>query len=326
MNKPIAVVLDGHTLNPGDLAWDELEELVELSVHDRTPIDDDAQILARIADAEVALTNKTPLRRSVLEAAPGLKFVAVLATGYNVVDTQAARELGIGVSNVPAYGTATVAQSAIALLLELTNAVGAHDQAVKAGQWTTSPDFSFWNQSIVELDGKTMGIIGYGRIGRRTSAIAQALGMQVLASASSPTRPLRFEPGDLAREVTLAELLANSDVVMLHAPATEQTRDMINTASIETMKPGALLVNTARGDLIVEADLAAALNSGRLGGAALDVLRTEPPASDNPLLSARNVVITPHYSWATIEARQRIMATTVANVASYLAGAPINLV
>ena len=323
MSKPRAVVLDGHTLNPGDLDWSGLGELVDLEVHDRTAVSDPGEILRRIGDAEVVLTNKTPLSRETLAAAPNLAFVSVLATGYNVVDTAAAGELGIEVSNVPAYGTATVAQAAIALLLELTNAVGAHDRAVKDGRWAAGPDFCFWTQPLVELDHKTMGIIGYGRIGRRTSAIAQALGMRVLASGSSLPR---IEPGDQARAVSREELFAKSDVIMLHCPSTPQTRGMIGAAAIAQFKPGALLVNTARGDLLVEADVAAALNSGRLAGAGLDVLSSEPPSPDNPLLSARNVIITPHCSWAAIEARQRIMDATITNVAAHLAGEPINLV
>ena len=314
------VVLDGLTLNPGDLSWEALEKLGELSVYDRTPPE---LVVERIGDAAAVFTNKTLVAREHLACCPAVKFVGVLATGYNVVDVAAASERGIPVCNVPSYGTMAVAQFATALLLELCHHVGRHSDDARSGSWAKQPDFCYWLNPLVELDGKTLGIIGFGRIGQAFARIAQAFGMSVLACANHPDR--RLESATL-RYATLDEIYAQADVISLHCPLQESNQGMIDAAAIARMKPGVLLINTARGQLIVEQDLADALNSGRVAGAALDVLSAEPPAADNPLLAASNCLVTPHIAWATKEARARIIATAAENLENFLSGNAQNVV
>ena len=316
------VVLDGYTENPGDLSWDALGALGELTVYDRTSLTDEGEILARIGDAEVVYTNKTPLSRKVIGASPNLKFISVLATGYNIVDTAAAKERGIPVTNIPTYGTAAVGQFAIAMLLEICHQVAHHSDAVHAGRWESCPDWCFWDYPLIELDGKTMGIIGFGRIGQQTGRIARALGMQVLAYDSFPSDSGRA----VGEYVALDTLLARSDVIALHCPLFPETQGIINRETIAKMKDGVILLNNSRGPLVVEQDLADALNSGKVYAAGLDVVSTEPIRGDNPLLQAKNCFITPHISWAPRESRQRIMDAAVENLKAYLAGAPVNVV
>ena len=316
------VVLDGYTENPGDLSWEPLKQLGDLTVYDRTPVSDREEIIRRIGDAQVVFTNKTPLDRQVMEACPGLKFISVLATGYNVVDVAFARERGIPVSNIPSYGTDAVGQFAIALLLEICHHIGHHDQAVKAGRWTSSPDWCFWDYPLIELAGKTMGVIGFGRIGRKTGQIAAAMGMKVLAYDRNETE----EGRQLAEYTDLDTLLARSDVIALHCPLFPETEGIICRETIAKMKDGVIILNNSRGPLIVEADLAEALNAGKVYAAGLDVAREEPIPADSPLLTARNCILTPHISWAPREARQRIMDMSAENLRAYLAGAPIHVV
>ena len=316
------VILDGYTENPGDLSWEGIATFGDLTVYDRTDVHDTAEIIRRIGDAEIIFTNKTPVTREILDACSSVRMVSVLATGYNVVDTAYAREKGIPVTNVPAYGTASVGQFAIALLLELCHHIGAHDQAVKAGRWEHSIDFCFWDYPLVELDGKTMGIIGFGRIGQTTGRIAKALGMTVLAVDTHETESGRA----IAEYVDLDTLLTRSDVVALHCPLFPETEGIINLETIGKMKDGALLINNSRGPLVVEQDLADALNSGKLAGAAVDVVSTEPIRGDNPLLAAKNCIITPHMSWGSREARQRIMDCAEENVRMFLLGTPVHVV
>ena len=316
------VVLDGYTENPGDLSWGPLEALGELTVYDRTPVEDEAEIRRRIGEAEVVFTNKVPLSRRVIEGCPGLRFISVLATGYNVVDVDAARERGIPVSNIPAYGTASVAQFAIALLLEICHHVGGHSQAVRQGRWESCPDWCFWDYPLIELAGKTMGIIGFGRIGQQTRRIARALGMEVLACDGHPTDSGRA----VGTYVSLDELYARADVIALHCNLTPENTGLIDRSAIAKMKDGVILLNNARGQLINEQDLADALNSGKVGAAGLDVVSTEPIRGDNPLLGAKNCLITPHISWAPLESRRRIMETAAENLRAFLAGRPINVV
>ena len=316
------VVLDGYTENPGDLSWDGLAALGELTVYDRTPLSDTAEIIRRIGDAEVVFTNKTPLTREVLDACPSVKFISVLATGYNIVDTAAAKEKGIPVTNVPAYGTASVGQFAIALLLEICHHVAHHDKAVHEGCWASCPDFCFWDYPLIELDGKTIGIIGFGRIGQTTGKIASALGMRVLAYDT-----YQSESGKAIGTYTdLDTLLRESDVIALHCPLFPATERIINKDTIAKMKDGVILLNNSRGPLVDEQDLADALNAGKVAAAGLDVVSTEPIRSDNPLLTAKNCIITPHISWAPKESRQRIMDCAIENVKAYLNGAPVNVV
>ena len=317
------VVLDGYTENPGDLSWDGLKALGEVEVYDRTSLTDPREAITRIGDAEVAVTNKTPVTKEVFDACPNLKYVALLATGYNVVDVAYARQKGIAVSNVPTYGTDSVSQFAIALLLELCHHIGHHDQAVHQGRWEHCADWCFWDYPLVELAGKTMGIIGFGRIGHRTGQIAKVLGMRVIVNDSHENPAFKAEGFAYVDRDTL---YGESDVVVLHCPAFPDTVGMINKDSIAKMKDGALLVNNSRGQLVVEQDLAEALDSGKLGGAAVDVVSTEPIKGDNPLLRARNCIITPHMSWGAKEARQRIMDITVENVKAYQSGHPQNVV
>lgn len=313
------VVLDGFTLNPGDLDWRALEALGELTVYERTPAE---KILERSAGAEVLLTNKTPLTRETIAALPALRFIDVLATGYDVVDVAAARERGIPVSNTPAYSTRSVQQMTFALLLELTQQCGAHDRAVKAGVWCRCPDITFQLQPLLELDGLTFGIFGFGMIGRAVAQTARSFGMRVLAA--SRTRPEKMPEG--VEWVTADALFRQADVVSLHCPLTSETRRLVCDRTLALMKPAALLINTSRGGLVDETALARALNEGRLAGAGVDVLSSEPPTADNPLLHAKNIVITPHCAWATRAARQRLLDITVANVAAFLEGASRNVV
>ena len=316
------VVLDGYTENPGDLSWDALAQLGELTVYDRTDPQDEALIIARMAGAELVFTNKTPITRAAIDACPRLRFIGILATGYNVVDCAYAREKGIPVSNVPAYGTASVSQFSIALLLELCHHIGHHDRAVHEGRWERCADWCFWDYPLIELEGKTMGIIGFGRIGQAEGRVARALGMRVLAYDIHPTDTGR----ELADYVDLDTLYARADVISLHCNLTPENTGMICKASIEKMKDGVLIVNNARGQLVNEADLAAALEAGKVAGAALDVVSTEPIRGDNPLLHAKNCILTPHISWAPIESRRRIMDCSVENARAFLKGTPVNVV
>lgn len=314
------VVLDGFTLNPGDLSWKGLEKLGNLTVYDRTK---DEEILNRASDYEIVFTNKTPLSKETLKKLPKLKYIGVLATGYNVVDVSEAKKLGVIVTNIPSYGTAAVAQFVFALLLEVCHHVGKHNEAVKEGDWTNSNDFCLWNYPLTELAGKTMGIIGMGRIGKATAKIAQAFGMSILAYNPSKDNSLK---SDTFKYVELDQLFAQSDVVNLHCPLFEKTKGIINKESINKMKDGVIIINTSRGPLIVEQDLAEALNSGKVAGAAVDVMSSEPPKMDNPLMSAKNCIITPHIAWAPIESRERLMDIAVDNLVKFINKTPINIV
>lgn len=316
------VVLDGFTENPGDISWSPLEVLGALTVYDRTALTESPLIAERIGDAEIAVTNKTPLTRAVIDACPNLKAIAVLATGYNVVDTAYAREKNIPVMNVPVYGTDNVAQYAIALLLEACSQVGHHDRSVHAGEWTRSIDFCYWQKPLIEVSGKTAGIIGFGRIGQAVARILSAMNVHVLAYSRSE----RAEGRALADYVPLDTLFQKSDVIFLHCPLTPETDGIINAANIAKMKDGVIIVNNGRGQLIVEEDLAVALTSGKVAYAAVDVASSEPIAADNPLLHAPNCIITPHISWATKEARERIMQMTADNVRAFMEGKPTNVV
>jgi glycerate dehydrogenase len=316
------VVLDGYAENPGDLSWDELAKLGELQVYDRTSCTDDDEIISRIGDAAYVYTNKTPIRKAVLDACPGIRFISMLATGYNVVDVAAAKEKGIPVCNIPTYGTAAVAQFAIALLLEICHNIGHHSNAVHNGKWANSADWCFWDYPLIELEGKTMGIIGLGRIGQRTAAIAKALGMKVIAYDEHPSDAGKA----VADYVDLDTLLKTSDVIALHCPLFPSTEGIINKDSISKMKDGVIILNNSRGPLIVEKDLADALNSGKVAAAGLDVVSSEPIKNDNPLLQAKNCFITPHISWAPKESRQRLMDAAVENLRQFLAGTPVNVV
>ena len=316
------VILDGYTENPGDLSWDALAALGELTVYDRTNLTDEAEAIARIGDADVAITNKTPITKAVIDACPNLKFIAVLATGYNVIDIAYAKEKGIPVSNVPVYGTYSVSQFAIALLLEICHHIGHHSETVHAGKWERCPDWCYWDYPLIELEGKTMGIIGLGNIGRHTAAIAGALGMKVIAYDAWQNDAGRA----LAEYVELDELFAQSDVVVLHMPLLPFNTGIINKDNIAKMKDGVIIINNSRGQMVVEQDLADALNSGKVAAAGLDVVSTEPIHGDNPLLQAKNCLITPHMSWGAKESRQRIMDCTVDNLKAYLAGKPQNVV
>lgn len=314
------VVLDGYTLNPGDISWAGMEAFGEVEVYDRTSPED---VVSRIGDAEVVYTNKTPITKETLDACSNIKFIGVLATGYNVIDIAAAKEKGIPVSNIPTYGTAAVSQYAIALLLELCHHIGAHSDAVKAGEWSSNPDWCFWKHPLVELDGKTMGIIGFGRIGQDTGKIAQALGMKVLAYDAFKRPELE---SDTCHYTDLDTLLKESDVISLHCPLFPDTEGIINKDTIAKMKDGVMIINDSRGPLIVEQDLRDALDSGKVAGAALDVVSTEPIKMDNPLLGAKNVILTPHIAWAPKESRQRLMDIAVANLKAYVDGQPQNVV
>ena len=316
------VILDGYTENPGDLDWGCLEELGEVVVYDRTDVSSEEQIISRIGGAEVVVTNKTPVSRRVMDACR-IRFIAVLATGYNVVDWEYAREKGIPVSNVPAYGTAAVGQFAIALLLEICHHIGYHDRTVKEGKWQNCQDWCYWDYPLIELAGKTYGLLGCGNIGIHTAEIAKALGMQVIAYDARET-----EAGHAlgVEYVTLDELFARSDVLGLQMPLFPFNTGIINRENIAKMKDGVIIINNSRGQMVVEQDLADALNSGKVAAAALDVVSTEPIREDNPLLKAKNCIITPHMSWGARESRQRIMDCTVENVKAFLEGAPIHVV
>lgn len=310
------VILDGYTVNPGDLSWEALEALGQITVYDRTG---SSEIVSRIGDAEIVVTNKTPISRETLVQCPGVRMIAVLATGYNVVDCTAAAERGIPVCNVPAYGTYAVAQFAIAMLMEICHHIAHHDATVHAGKWQNHPDFCYWDMPLLALEGRTMGIIGYGRIGQQVGRIAAAMGMKVIASSRSETVPD-------TEYVSLDELFARADVISLHCPLTPQTDKLINRETIAKMKDGAILLNNSRGQLIDEKALADALSAGKIAAAGLDVVSAEPISPDNPLLAAPNCIITPHISWAAIECRQRIIETTAENIHSYLNGAAKNVV
>jgi len=311
-------VLDGFTLNPGDLSWDELQQLGSCEIHDRTPPE---ETIPRAANAEIVLTNKTQLDRKTMAALPRLQYIGVLATGTNVVDLVAAREHHIPVTNIPAYGTRSVAQATVALLLELTHRVGHHSQRVHDGAWTRSMDWCFWDCPLTELDGLTMGIVGFGRIGAAVAGIAHALGMDVIAHNASQKPAPPF-----VKFVELETLFRTSDVVSLHCPLTPQTNKLVNAGRLAWMKPSAFLLNTSRGLLVDEGALAAVLNAGRIAGAGLDVLSVEPPPADNPLLQAKNCLITPHNAWGTRAARARLMRMAVENVRAFLAGKAQNVV
>lgn len=317
------VVLDGYTLNPGDLDWSDLESLGALRVHERTPKD---LLLGRASGAEILLTNKVVLGAEEMAQLPQLRYIGVLATGYNVVDTAAARKHGIVVTNVPAYSTASVAQMVFALLLELSQQVGHHAARVREGLWSHSPDFCFWERPLVELDGLTLGIVGFGAIGRRVALLGRAFGMEVLVHTGHPEKYRGTPEGDGVKFVGLDALFSACDAVSLHCPLNEGTQGMVDARRLALMKPTSYLINTGRGALVDEGALAAALNAGGIAGAGLDVLSTEPPPASNPLLQAKNCCITPHIAWATRAARSRLMATAVANVGAFLAGKPQNLV
>lgn len=314
------VVLDGYCLNPGDLSWDALRAMGEVVVYDRTP---EALVVERAAGATVALTNKSPFSAATLAALPDLKYIGVLATGYNIVDTAAAKARGVVVTNVPTYGTHSVGQFAMALLLELCHHVGKHSELVRAGEWGRNPDWSFWRSPQVELAGKQFGVVGFGRIGRQAAVAAAGLGMKIAAYDS-----YRGE-GPAGLDFTwmeLDELIATSDVISLHCPLFPETKGLMNAERIGKMKKSAFLLNTSRGPLIVEQDLADALNAGVIAGAGIDVVPVEPPVDGSPLFSAKNCVVTPHMAWATLEARGRLMDIAVGNVRAFLAGAPVNTV
>ena len=316
------VVLDGYTENPGDLSWSGLEALGDTVIYDRTSYVESPLIAARIGDAEIAVVNKTPISRETIDACPNLKLIAVLATGYNVVDYTYAKEKGIPVCNVPAYGTASVSQYSIALLLEICHRIGHHSETVHAGRWTANADWCYWDYPLIELEGKTIGIIGFGRIGQAEGRIAKAMGMEVLACDVFQNDAGRA----IGKYVDLDTLLKSADVVSLHCNLSPENTGLINKENIAKMKDGVILLNNARGQLIVEQDVADALNSGKIAAAGLDVVYTEPIKEDNPLLKAKNCIITPHISWAPRESRQRIMDVTVDNIQEFLSGKPQNVV
>lgn len=309
-------ILDGYSLNPGDLDWSPVERLGDVTLFDRTPAD---KIVERAADADIVLTNKVPFSADTLRQLPRLRFICVLATGYNIIDTEAAARQEVVVANIPAYSTMSVAQMAFAHILNITNHVASYAREVADGKWTNCPDFCFWDSALTELAGKTMGIVGLGNTGMATARIAVAMGMKVVAmtSKSADTLPEGITPAPLD------DVLASADVVSLHCPLTPSTRHLINAASIAKMKPSAILINTGRGPLVDEQAVADALNGGRLAAFGADVLSQEPPRGDNPLLSARNCFLTPHIAWATLEARTRLMSTATENVRQFIAGEPV---
>ena len=315
------VVLDGYCENPGDLSWAPLEQFGEVVVYDRTPDTKDA-VVERLQDADILVGNKNNITAEIMDACPKLKYIAVQATGYNVIDVAAAKERGIPVSNVPTYGTMAVAQHTMALLLEITNLVGHHNDRVHAGRWAEGPDWCFWDSPLMELDGKTLGVIGFGKIGQQTAKMAKAFGMNILATGSRPNDEGRA----IGEYVEMDELLAKSDVITLHCPLFPNTKGIICKENIDKMKDGVIILNSSRGPLVVEQDLADALRSGKVKAAAVDVVSAEPMTNDNPLLTAPNCIITPHIAWAPREARQRIMDTTAKNIEAFLSGSPINVV
>ncbi len=312
------VVLDGYTLNPGDLSWDELKALGDCDIYDRTPPE---EVVSRARQAEIVLSNKTVLSGELIEQLPELRYIGVLATGYNIVDVQAARQRGIPVTNVPTYGTRSVAQMTLAHLLNLTQHAAHHARTVADGRWVAGDDWCYWDFPLVELAGQTMGLVGFGRIGRAVAQLAMAFGMNVLAHDVMPAADVQG-----IEMVDLTTLLRQSDVVSLHCPLTPDTQELINQDRLAVMKPSAFLINTSRGPLVDERALAAALNSGRLAGAGLDVLSQEPPDGENPLLAAKNCFITPHIAWATKAARQRLLGTVVENIRAFLDRRPQNVV
>lgn len=314
------VVLDGYALNPGDLSWDAFTDLGDLTVHERTSPED---ILKRASGAEILLTNKTPVREQVIQQLPGLKYIGVLATGYNIIDVDAASRNNIIVANIPDYGSYSVAQFTFALLLELCHHVQRHSDSVREGKWASSNDWCYWEYPLVELTGKTMGIIGFGNIGQKVGDIAASFGMKVLAVAkreSDQSLRKNFRWG------SVAEILQESDVVSIHCPLTPETKGLINAQSVRTMKPGSFLLNTSRGPIIIDEDLSDALNADVISGAGIDVLSVEPPHQNNPLFTAKNCIITPHIAWATKEARARLMNMAVTNLKAFLNGNPVNVV
>lgn len=314
------VVLDGYTLNPGDLSWEKLYEMGDVKIYDRTPSE---KIMEHASDADILFTNKTLLPEAVLKNLPSLKYIGILATGYNVVDLEAARRSGIVVTNVPAYSTSSVAQMTFALILELCLHTQKHSDAVFEGRWSRSTDFCFWDFPLMELSGKTLGIIGFGSIGRKVADIASALDMKIISfnrTISDQSHRKNF------RWVTMNELFSESDIVTVHCPLTPDTKGLINIENLGKMKRTALLINTSRGPVVNEKDLAFALNNDLISGVGLDVLSTEPPSADNPLLSAKNCIITPHIAWASKEARTRLMETAISNLSAYLNGSPVNVV
>ena len=314
------VVLDGHTLNPGDISWEGIEKLGDVTIYDRTPVD---KVIERAAGAEVIFTNKTPVSEEAINELTSLKFIGVLATGYNIVNTEAAKAKGVIVSNVPGYGTNSVVQMTIALLLELCLRVQRHSDAVMEGKWARSSDWCFWDYPLVELTGKTMGIIGFGRIGRQVGDVATAFGMNIVGNSRHWTDQSQRKN---FRWAEVPELLAQSDVVSIHCPLFPETKGLINKESLMTMKKTAFLLNTSRGPIVVDEDLAEALNSEVIAGAGIDVLSVEPPSADNPLFKAKNCIITPHIAWATKEARIRLMDITVSNLSAFINGNPVNVV
>ena len=316
------VVLDGYTENPGDISWGPLQDLGELTVYPRTSFTDAPIIAQRIGDAEIVVVNKTPITRATLNACPNVRLIAVLATGYNIVDCEAAKEKGIPVVNAPTYGTAAVSQYSIALLLEVCHHIGHHDASVHAGNWSKNVDWCYWDYPLIELEGKTLGIIGFGRIGQAEGRVATALGMRVIACDPFPNDHGRL----IAEYVSLEELFRRADIISLHCNLTAQNTGFINRETIARMKNGVILINNARGQLINEADLAEALRNGHVAAAALDVVSTEPIRDDNPLLDAPNCIITPHISWAAKESRSRIMDITADNIRAFLNGCPKNIV
>jgi glycerate dehydrogenase len=314
------VILDGYTLNPGDLSWDGLKKLGDVVVHDRTPVD---KVVERATGAEIVFTNKTPVTEEAINSLPTLKFIGVLATGYNIVNTEAAKAKGIVVANVPGYGTASVVQLTFALLLELCVHVQAHSETVRDGKWAKSADWCYWDYPLVELSGKTIGIIGFGRIGEQVGNVATAFGMNIIGNSrhwGDQSHRSNF------RWAEIPELLEQSDVVSIHCPLFPETKGLINKESLTTMKRSSFLLNTSRGPIVVDQDLADALNSDVIAGAGIDVLSVEPPSKDNPLFTAKNCIITPHIAWATKEARARLMDTTVSNLSAFLNGNPVNVV
>ena len=315
------VILDGYTENPGDLSWEGFMSLGELTVYERTPVDD-ATVSERIGDAEIVITNKTPVSAKTLERCKNVAYIGVLATGYNIVDVKAAKERGIAVTNIPTYGTAAVAQLAIAHIMAYCHHVSEHSEAVFAGDWCRCPDYSFWNYPLIELADKTLGIIGFGRIGQAAARIARALGMNVLAYDEAISESGRA----LGKYVSLDELFAESDFISLHCPLLPSTEGIICKAAIDKMKNGVVLINTSRGPLVVEQDLFNALESGKIAHAGLDVVSAEPIKPDNVLLKAKNCFITPHIAWAPLESRRRLMDIAVNNLAAFLSGKPVNTV
>jgi len=321
MSKPVIVVLDGYTLNPGDNPWTELEALGSVTVYDRTTNPED--VVPRGKDADILITNKTPITKADMDRLPRLKYIGVLATGYNIVDSAYAKAKGIPVTNIPEYGTNAVSQFVFALVLELCHRVGYHSDAVRSGRWSNQSDFSVWDYPLIELYGLTLGIVGFGRIGRRVGEIGAALGMKVIAHDTYRGNPPSY-PFEWAE---IDDLLSRSDVVSLNCPLFPENTGMINGKTLKLMKKSAFLVNASRGGLVVDEDLADALNAGTIAGAALDVVGfAEPPAKDNPLLSAKNCIVTPHIAWAALEARKRLMHTAAENVKAYLSGKPVNVV